>query len=90
MKLYPFALLLCRFYTFWTFIAAIALATQIPSYIYSILDAHDAHTRHAYEFGLTLYLIRTFIYLIIGLGLLIFSRPVAKLLTKGLDHDESV
>ena len=89
MKLYPFALLLCRVYTFWAFVAAIIGSTEIPAYLYSIVIAHDPHTRHSYEFGAMLYMLRIIIYLIIGFGLLIFSRPIAKLLTKGLDQDDS-
>jgi len=79
------AVLLLRIFSVYFFIDVMVVLTELPPNIYGILNAQSDYLVTQRELALGLELIRLFVYAGTGISFLVFSRPLAKLFTKGLD-----
>jgi hypothetical protein len=64
---------------------AAAALTEIAYGVYGVTNSPTAQSEPQREFLLAMYIIRFAIYFGTGIVFLIFTRPLAKLFTKGLD-----
>jgi hypothetical protein len=79
-----FATLLIRFYCVVAFIFAAVVLTEIAYYIY-LLAEFPSQFDPQREFLLAMFIVRFFIYVITAAAFLIFTKPLAALLAKGLN-----
>jgi hypothetical protein len=87
------AVLLLRFFSVYLFIDVMVVLTELPPNIYGIFNAQSDYLVTQREIALGLELVRLFVYAGTGIAFLVFSRPLAKLFTKGLEnikHDDVV
>ena len=89
MKPIQVATLLIRYGCIWAFVDALVLLVELPADIYGILNAQSAYLVAQREIALAMLFARFFIYAGTGTVFLIFTRPIAKLLTKGFDDHTS-
>jgi len=86
-----FAVLLIRFYCVVAFVLASVVLTEIAYYIYLLLD-YPSQLDSQREFLLAMFIIRFFIYVVTATVFLIFTKPLARFLVKGLEsmkHDDA-
>jgi len=87
-----FATLLIRFYCIFALVLATAALSEIAYGIYVVITSTQTQYESQREFLLAMYVVRFFIYFGTGIGFLIFTKPLARLLAKGLDsikHDDA-
>jgi hypothetical protein len=79
------AVLLLRFFSVYLFIDVMVVLTELPPNIYGIFKSPSDYITTQRALVLGLELVRLFIYAGIGIAFLVFTRPLAKLFTKGLE-----
>ncbi len=87
-----FATLLIRFYCVVAFIFAAVVLTEIAYYSYVLFYFPSSQLESQREFLLAMYILRFFIYIGTAIAFLIFTKPLARLLAKGLEiikHDDA-
>jgi hypothetical protein len=81
------AAVLIRIFCIWWFIDAVLVLTTLPGDILGIINYQSGYLASQRELNLAIQLVRMFLYLGLGTACLVFTRPLARLLTKGLEHD---
>ena len=77
-----------RLFGVYLFFNAAVLLTTLPTEIFNMRTSQVDYIRSEHEFLFVMSLARLFIYSVGGVCFLVFTRPLAKLFTKGLDrHD---
>jgi hypothetical protein len=85
------AVLLLRFFGVYLFFEAFVVLTELPTHIYGIYKTQFDFISAQRKLDLGLALARLFVYAGAAIACLFFSRPLAKLFTKGLEsvkHDD--
>jgi beta-lactamase regulating signal transducer with metallopeptidase domain len=85
-----FATLLIRFYCIFALVNSTAALSEIAYGIFVVVTSSQSQYEPQHEFLLAMYIVRFFLYFGTGIGFLIFTKPLARLLAKGLDgikHD---
>jgi hypothetical protein len=73
-------------------VLATAALSEIAYGVYVVITSTQTQYESQREFLLAMYIVRFFIYFGTGIGFLIFTKPLARLLAKGLDsikHDDA-
>jgi len=81
-----FANLLLRFFSVYLFFDAFVVITELPTMIWGIIMSQLPNITSEREITLGMLLFRLFVYSGTGIAFLVFSRPLAKLFTNGLEH----
>jgi len=87
MTLRQVAAVLIRIFSIWWFVDAFVVLTSLPADILGIANYQSGYLATQRELSLLMALIRLFLFLGLGVSCLIFSRPLAKCLTKGLEEN---
>jgi hypothetical protein len=85
------AVLLLRFFSVYLFIDCFVVLTELPPNFYGMFNAQSDYLVTQRELALGLELSRLVVYAGTGTAFLVFSRPLAKFFTKGLEsvkHDD--
>jgi len=85
------AVLLLRFFSVFLFLDAFVFLTELPTHIYGIHKSEFDFITAQRKLALGLALFRLFVCAGAGIAFLVFTRPLAKLFTKGLEsvkHDD--
>jgi hypothetical protein len=85
MKLMQIAILFIRITSVSFFIGAAVILTELPALVFDIFESRFQYITLEHEVALLMVLVRLAFYLIGGLCFLLFARPLARLLAKGLD-----
>jgi hypothetical protein len=80
-----FAILLIRIFGVFASILAAAALTEIAYGIFSVIYSSSAQSEPLRAFLLAMYVVRFLIYFCTAIIFLVFTKPLAKLFTKGLD-----
>ena len=84
MNLIQIAALLMRIYGVYLFLDAFIVLTELPTSIYGMLNGPGGYLTTQREIILVAEIFRLFFYCGLGLAFLLFSRPIGKILIKGL------
>ena len=79
------AVLLLRFFSVYLLIDAFAVLTELPAHIYGIYKTEFDFISSQRKLALGLALLRLFVYSGMAISFLVFTRPLAKYFTKGLE-----
>jgi hypothetical protein len=82
------AVLLLRFFSVYLFIDVMVVLTELPPYILGLFRPQSDFLVTQRVLVLGLMLVRLCVYAGTGTAFLIFSRPLAKFFTKGLENVE--
>ena len=86
MKPIHVATLLIRYGCIWAFVDSLVPLVELPADIYGILNGQSDYLVTQRETALAILFARFFIYAGTGFVFLIFTRPIAKFLTKSFDN----
>jgi hypothetical protein len=81
-----FAVLLLRVFSIYLFLDLMVVASGVPADIYGIFNSPTNYITKQRELALAMALGRIVVYGGTGIAFLFFSRPLAKLFTKGIDN----
>jgi len=81
------AAVLIRIFCIWWFVDAVLVMLTLPNEFLGMLSIRSGYFSSQQEIALAMQLLRLFIYLSLGTAFLVFTRPLAKLLTKGLERE---
>ena len=85
MKPTQAAVLLLRFFSVYLCFDVMAVLTELPPSINGVFHSTDDAITTQRELILGLELVRLFIYAVAAISFMVFSRPLAKVFTKGLE-----
>ena len=86
MLITQIAVLLMRLFGVYLFFDVMLVLTELPTQIFAIHKSQVDYIATEHVFILAMELVRLFIYAVGGFCFLFFARPLARLLTKGLDE----
>jgi hypothetical protein len=78
---------LLRIFSIWWFVDAVLVLTGFPADIYGMKYYPSGYLSGQRELDLVLQLVKLVVFLGLGITFWVFPLPLAKLLTKGLEHD---
>ena len=81
------AAVLIRLFAIWWFVDAVLVILTLPNEFLGLLSFPSGFGGSQREMALAMQLIRLLIYLGLGTTFLLFTRPLAKLLAKGLERE---
>ena len=87
------AVLLFRFFSLYLCFDVMIVLTELPPNIYGVFNSPTDYTTKQRELLLGLELVRLVIYASSAIVFLVFARPLAKFITRGLEnvkHDDVV
>ena len=85
MKPIQVATILIRYGCIWAFVDSLVPLVELPADIYGILNAQSDYLVTQREIALAMMIARFCIYAGLSTVLLIFTRPIARFLTRGFD-----
>jgi hypothetical protein len=85
MTITQFAALLIRIYCVYAFIVDLSMLTEVAYGIYLVINSTSIRFPSQGEFLLAMYVLRFLIFFITGIVCLIFTKPLARMLVKGLE-----
>jgi hypothetical protein len=87
-----FGVLLIRFYCVFAFVLAASTLSEVAYGCFMVISSIQSQYESQHVFLLAMYVVRFSIYFGTGIGFLIFAKPLARLLAKGLErmkHDDA-